>query len=369
MEQSNESILELKNISKNFDNFAAISSVNLSIFKGEFITLLGPSGSGKTTLLQMIAGFTQPTEGNIVLFGKDISSLPSNKRNMGFVFQDYALFPHMNVFQNIAYPLKVRKKSKAEIEKQVEETMDLVQLKDFRHRKPSELSGGQQQRVALARALVFKPNLILMDEPLGALDKKLRDYFQLEIKKIQSITGITIIFVTHDQEEALVMSDRIAVMNKSKLVQLDTPTQLYENPKNYFVADFIGENNFIKGIITKVLHEKIIVKIGKTGKMITVTNTCKDPKINQPIYISIRPKKIKITKKEYNHQMKNCTSLVGRIKSKVYLGDHFKYIVKVKDMNETFHLTVVTQYNDNWSTGEDVTVHLENDQLQILERK
>ncbi len=237
--------LELKSLTKRFGSFVAAADVNLEIQRGEFLTLLGPSGSGKTTLLMMIAGFHDSSEGDILLDGKSIARVPPEKRNFGMVFQGYALFPHMTVRQNIAYPLEVRKRPSSEIEKRVNEMLDLVQLQDFGHRLPAQLSGGQQQRVALARALSFAPPVLLLDEPLGALDKKLRIEVQAQLKDIHRRVGTTFIYVTHDQEEALSMSDRIVIMQKGRIEQVGTPEDLYQKPRTAFAASFLGKSNFL----------------------------------------------------------------------------------------------------------------------------
>lgn len=237
--------LTLSGLTKRFGNFVAVDNVDLDIHRGEFLTLLGPSGSGKTTLLMMIAGFLEITEGDILLDDASIRDVPADKRNFGMVFQGYALFPHMTVRQNIAYPLDVRKRPKAEIETRVDEMLDLVQLQEFGHRKPGQLSGGQQQRVALARALCFAPPVLLLDEPLGALDKKLRVEVQDQLKEIHRRVGTTFIYVTHDQEEALSMSDRIVIMQEGRIEQLGTPTELYEKPRTRFAAGFLGKSNFL----------------------------------------------------------------------------------------------------------------------------
>lgn len=365
MIQNKLPILELENVSKMYGDFHAVTSVNLTVYPGEFVTLLGPSGSGKTTILQMIAGFVRPSEGRIKLEGKDISNTPPNKRNLGFVFQDYALFPHMNVFQNIAYPLKIRRKSKEEIKQSVEKMLELVQLSDFAHRKPSELSGGQQQRVALARALVFEPTLILMDEPLGALDKKLREHVQMEIKRIQEITGVTIIFVTHDQEEALVMSDRIAVLNKSYLVQIGSPQELYETPVNYFVADFIGQNNFLKGTVTKIENGKMTVNLNQNNRML-LEHDNEDIRINQSVYVSIRPEKLRLVQAEGTEANSGQNGLTGEIDKVVYLGDSLKYSIKIENENEPLYLSVVTNNQIVFSKGQRVMVTWASDQVNVL---
>ncbi|WP_414473907.1 ABC transporter ATP-binding protein [Microvirga sp. M2] len=243
--------IEIRNINKFYGSAQALFDVSLSVRKGEFVTLLGPSGSGKTTLLKIIAGFEPVSSGSITMGGADVTALPPEKRNFGLVFQGYALFPHMSVYDNIAYPLKVRRLSRGEIDARVEAMLDLVQLGRFSNRRPSELSGGQQQRVALARALVFKPDLLLLDEPMSALDKKLRIDLQEELRDIHRTLGTTFINVTHDQEEAMHMSDRIAVMNHGRISQYDTSFNLYRRPNSRFVADFIGKSNIFSGAISR----------------------------------------------------------------------------------------------------------------------
>ncbi|MEQ9258676.1 MAG: ABC transporter ATP-binding protein [Roseovarius sp.] len=237
--------LTLTGLTKRFGTFVAVDDIDLEIRRGEFLTLLGPSGSGKTTLLMMIAGFLDITQGDILLDGASIRDIPADKRNFGMVFQGYALFPHMTVRQNVGYALDVRGRPKAEISARVDEMLELVQLQDFGHRKPGQLSGGQQQRVALARALCFAPPVLLLDEPLGALDKKLRVEVQNQLKDIHKRIGTTFIYVTHDQEEALSMSDRIVIMQQGRIEQLGTPTELYERPRTRFAAGFLGKSNFL----------------------------------------------------------------------------------------------------------------------------
>ena len=246
-----ENIIELKHITKNFDdNFTAVDDFNLEVQRGEFVTFLGPSGCGKTTTLRMIAGFEMPTEGEILLNGKDISKLPPNKRPINTVFQRYALFPHLNIYDNIAFGLKLKKLPKAEIEKKVKKALEMVDLEGFEDRRVQTLSGGQQQRIAIARSLVNEPEILLLDEPLGALDLKMRKEMQLELKEMHERLGITFIYVTHDQEEALTMSDKIVVMSEGRIQQIGTPEDIYNEPKNAFVADFIGESNIFNGIMT-----------------------------------------------------------------------------------------------------------------------
>ncbi len=240
--------LVLSQVSKRYGTFDALKKVDLSIRSGEFVTLLGPSGSGKSTLLKIIAGMTQSTTGQVVIDGRDATNMPSRKRDLGMVFQNYALIPHMTVFENVAFPLRVRRMSNAEIGRKVAEALDIVQLNHFADRRPAALSGGQQQRVSIARAIVYGPSLVLMDEPLGALDKKLREQLQVEIRQLHKSLGITILYVTHDQQEAMSMSDRIVLMNEGDIEQIAAPQELYFAPRTRFAADFIGDSNFMDGV-------------------------------------------------------------------------------------------------------------------------
>ncbi|MFM7531763.1 MAG: ABC transporter ATP-binding protein, partial [Rubrivivax sp.] len=258
----NTPLVQLRGVQKSYDGSTlVVRSLDLDIREGEFLTMLGPSGSGKTTTLMMLAGFESPTHGEIVLDGKPIHRLAPEARNIGMVFQSYALFPHMTVAENIAFPLSVRKVAREEAARRVTEVLAMVGLKGFEDRRPAQLSGGQQQRVAVARALVFEPRLVLMDEPLSALDKQLREQMQYEIKRLQRRLGVTVVYVTHDQTEALTMSDRVAVFNAGVVQQLDTPERLYEQPANAFVAGFIGENNRLAGTVTEREGERCTVRL------------------------------------------------------------------------------------------------------------
>lgn len=271
--------LSLTGLTKRFGDFVAVNDIDLEIQRGEFLTLLGPSGSGKTTLLMMIAGFLDTSAGDILLDGASIRDVPAEKRNFGMVFQGYALFPHMTARQNISYPLEVRKRSKAEITARVDEMLDLVQLTEFGHRKPGQLSGGQQQRVALARALCFSPPVLLLDEPLGALDKKLRVEVQDQLKDIHRRVGTTFIYVTHDQEEALSMSDRIVIMQEGQIEQVGTPSELYECPRTRFAAGFLGKSNFLTrddGTYALRPGKIDIAPTGLGGGSVQLTGTIRD---------------------------------------------------------------------------------------------
>jgi putative spermidine/putrescine transport system ATP-binding protein len=271
-------IVSIKGLSRSFGDVRAVAGVDLDIYEGEFITLLGPSGSGKTTVLRMIAGFEKPDSGTIQLAGKDVSQLPPYERDVNTVFQDYALFPHMNVISNIEYGLKVKGVAKDECSARALEALKQVRLEGYGERKPSQLSGGQRQRVALARALVNRPSVLLLDEPLGALDLKLREQMQIELKELQREVGITFIFVTHDQEEALTMSDRIAVFNNGRIEQLGTPREIYENPVSSFVSEFVGQTNkiVIDGSRVNIRPESVSVSKSKSSGNRSLEGTLRD---------------------------------------------------------------------------------------------
>jgi len=315
--------LKLHTVVKLFGEVLAVDNVSLTIKHGEFLTLLGPSGSGKTTTLNMIAGFEIPTSGQILLEGRDITTVPPNNRGIGMVFQNYALFPHMTVFDNIAFPLKMRKMSGKEIRTRVKTALQLVQLPGFEKRYPNQLSGGQQQRIALARALVFQPPILLMDEPLGALDKKLRDHMRLEIKHLQESLRITVIYVTHDQEEALTMSDRIAIMNEGAIIQLGTPMELYESPESLFVADFIGESNFLEGRVAETDGNRTAVETKQGLKMWVERG--KGLQSGREITVAIRPEKIQILPDGAEEPLDIVNRFPGRVEEVVYVGEASVY--------------------------------------------
>jgi putative spermidine/putrescine transport system ATP-binding protein len=317
--------IEFHSVSRHFGDVKAVDNVSLTIGDGEFFTLLGPSGSGKTTCLRMIAGFEHPSAGQIKLYGRDVTHLPPYEREVNTVFQDYALFPHMTVGENIAYGLMIKKVPKAERERQTAEMLELVRLPGLQNRKPSQLSGGQQQRVALARALINQPRVLLLDEPLGALDLKLRQQMQVELKAIQNEVGITFIFVTHDQEEALTMSDRIAVFNQGKIEQIGSPANLYEHPATRFVATFVGVSNVLSGETA----------VSLTGSAQT---------------FSVRPEKIRLVDVdgeggETAVHPAHCTA-IGRVQEVVYLGMNTRYLVHLDDGSE---IAVVAQNLDTTS--------------------
>jgi spermidine/putrescine transport system ATP-binding protein len=320
-------LLEIRNVVKQFDDFTAVNNVSLSVEAGEFFTLLGPSGCGKTTLLRMLAGFEQPDSGQILLDGKDMSQVPPEKRPVHTVFQNYALFPHMTVRENVAFPLKMAGWAKDKIDAQVDELLEDVRLTRFGKRYPHEMSGGQRQRVAIARALVDRPRLLLLDEPLSALDAKLREEMQLELINLQKEIGITFVYVTHDQGEALALSHRIAVMSNGQVEQLDIPENIYGNPKNRFVADFIGQCNVLEGRVKSVDSDTMTVDIKGCGEVKTLAVA--GVKAGQQGWLALRPEKIKLDKELPD--LPDEAYFKGRIHDCLYMGDVTIYIVEVAD--------------------------------------
>jgi putative spermidine/putrescine transport system ATP-binding protein len=310
--------IRFDSVTKNYGALCVVDKLNLDIEKGEFVSLLGPSGSGKTTLLMMLAGFESATSGKILVDGLRINDVPSHKRDMGVVFQNYALFPHMTVGANIAFPLQMRGISKSETAQRVKRALDMVQLGQYAERKPSQLSGGQQQRIALARALVFEPSVVLMDEPLGALDKQLREQMQLDIRSLHQRLGLTIVFVTHDQGEALTMSDRIAVFNKGKIEQIGTPRAIYDQPESRFVAEFIGETNLLEGNVSDVSSDRIAVRL-KSGQMIFAAKHF-DISPGQAVLVSVRPERMGLSTTEIS----GSNLINAKVKDCVYQGDHLR---------------------------------------------
>lgn len=306
--------LELSTLTKRHGKFLAVDSLNLDLASGEFLTLLGPSGSGKTTTLMMVAGFTTPSSGDLFLNGNSIASLAPEQRNIGVVFQNYALFPHMSVADNVAFPLKMRKQPRSVIEDKVRVAMQLVRLEGLGERSPRQLSGGQQQRVAIARALVFDPDLLLMDEPLGALDKNLRGQMQFELKRLHRELGVTIMYVTHDQEEALTMSDRVALMNKGVIVQLGTAHELYEQPANRFVAEFIGESNLLEGRVDE--SGCFVTEGGARFPVVADAGL----RVGEQGFLAVRPEKFSLTRESSADQC-----ITGRVSEHVYVGDFTRY--------------------------------------------
>ena len=341
-----DNIIELRHISKVYsDNgFKAVDDFNLEVKRGEFVTFLGPSGCGKTTTLRMIAGFEMPTSGEILLNGEDISQLPANKRPINTVFQRYALFPHMNIYDNIAFGLKLKKLPKEEIRKKVKRVLDIVDLEGFENRKISTLSGGQQQRIAIARALVNEPEILMLDEPLGALDLKMRQEMQIELKHMHDELGITFIYVTHDQEEALTMSDKIVVLSEGRIQQIGTPEDIYNEPQNAFVADFIGESNIFKGIMTG--HMKVRFCGGEFIGMDDVPE-------GTLVDVVVRPEDVIITKPEDG-------IIEGEVVSVIFKGMHYEVTV------ESGKYEMVIRTTKCYSVGERIGMKLEPDGIHIM---
>ncbi len=325
-----DAFVEFERVQKSYDGEnLVVKDLNLTMPKGEFLTMLGPSGSGKTTCLMMLAGFETATHGDIRLGGTSINNIPPHKRGIGMVFQNYALFPHMTIAENLSFPLEVRKIGKSEREAKVKRALDMVEMGAFGGRRPSQLSGGQQQRVALARALVFEPELVLMDEPLGALDKQLREKMQFEITHLAHQLGITTVYVTHDQTEALTMSDRVAVFDDGRIQQIAPPDQLYESPENSFVAQFIGENNTLEGTVKEINNGIALVQLDD-GELID----CKPVNVSRPgerTRVSIRPERV-----EYNRErlQEGVHTLKAEVLEFIYMGDIFRTRLRVAGNDE-----------------------------------
>jgi putative spermidine/putrescine transport system ATP-binding protein len=350
----NDAFVEFERVQKSYDGETlVVKDLNLTVPRGEFLTMLGPSGSGKTTCLMMLAGFETATHGDIRLDGVSINNIPPHKRGIGMVFQNYALFPHMTIAENLSFPLEVRKIGKDEREKKVKRALDMVEMGNFGGRRPSQLSGGQQQRVALARALVFEPELVLMDEPLGALDKQLREKMQFEITHLAHNLGITTVYVTHDQTEALTMSDRVAVFDDGRIQQIDPPDILYEEPKNSFVAQFIGENNTLHGTIKEINGDVALVQLDD-GELID----CKPvnvSKVGERTQVSIRPERVEFNK---NRLQPGAHTLKAEVLEFIYMGDIFRtrlrvagnddFIVKTRNAPDQKRLAPGEQLEIGW---------------------
>ncbi len=341
-------IIELKNITKSFDGVPVLQNVNLDIYDNEFITLLGPSGCGKTTMLRLIGGFETPDEGDIVFLGNKINDVPPYKRNVNTVFQKYALFPHLNVFENVAFPLREKKVPKEEIQAKVTEMLSLVALKGFENRSVTRLSGGQQQRVAIARALVAHPQVLLLDEPLGALDLKLRKEMQIELKRIQQSLEITFIYVTHDQEEALTMSDMVVVMKGGNIQQIGTPQDIYNEPNNAFVADFIGESNIIDGVMLRDFRVEF------AGQEFTCVDKGFAPK--EFVQVVVRPEDIQIVPAIQGQ-------LTGVVENVIFKGVHYEMHVRQAGFEWMIHSTQAAQ------VGELIGMNIGPDEIHIMKKE
>ena len=346
LDETNKAFVRFDRVQKSYDGESlVVKDLNLDIPKGEFLTMLGPSGSGKTTCLMMLAGFETATHGEILLDGVSINNIPPHKRGIGMVFQNYALFPHMTVAENLSFPLEVRNMGKSEREAKVKRALDMVEMGDFGGRRPEQLSGGQQQRIALERALVFEPELVLMDEPLGALDKQLREKMQFEITRLAHNLGITVVYVTHDQTEALTMSDRVAVFNDGVIQQIDAPDVLYEQPKNSFVAQFIGENNTLEGVIEDIKDGVALVKLDN-GDVIDAKPVNVSAK-GERTRVSIRPERVEFRK---DRLKEGAHLLNAEVLEVIYMGDilrtrlnvagNTEFIVKTRNAPDQTRLTV-----------------------------
>jgi iron(III) transport system ATP-binding protein len=353
--------LTLENLTKifpargNIGEVVAVEDVNLEIQKGELVTLLGPSGCGKTTTLRMLAGFEFPTSGRIFLDGQEINSQPPHKRDMSMVFQSYALFPHLTVFENIAYGLNVQRLSKKTIAERVDRALDLVRLKGYGDRAPGQLSGGQQQRVALARALVMEPKVLLMDEPLSNLDAKLREEMRTEIRRIQKTLNITSVYVTHDQIEAMTLSDRIVVMNEGLIEQIGSPVEVYRYPNSRFVANFIGRANFIDGVVLAQQNSTLTVK--SLGESVTLSNIKREFREGEAVTLIVRPEMI---------QIKRMGGIFpGVVRQAVYLGDVIEYAVEVAGVS-ILGVEADPHVTEIFPEGERVTVGFAEDRIQVL---
>jgi spermidine/putrescine transport system ATP-binding protein len=356
--------VELHNIIKRFDKTVAVHDVSLQINAGEFITLLGPSGCGKTTLLRIIAGFEKPDSGRVILCGEEVTDVPPYRRNVTTVFQQYALFPHLSVFQNIAFGLERRRLNRETIKQRGAEALDMVRLTGLDERKPNELSGGQQQRVALARALVLQPKVLLLDEPLAALDLKLRKQMQAELKSLQRRLGISFVFVTHDQEEALTMSDRVVVMNGGRIEQLGLPQEIYERPRSEFVAAFIGDSNIIEGTVES--SDERFITVQSSGSNFSIPGN--SVVVGEKVKIMVRPEKIKLS--QYSESAVANGNLSGKVESAMYLGESTQW--KVVLIGGQI-ITVLEQNHDSSAAiesriGQAVTLSWEPDSAVLLQQ-
>lgn len=360
LSSENSAFVVFDHVQKSYDGeILVVKDLNLQIGKGEFLTMLGPSGSGKTTCLMMLAGFETATHGEILLDNKPINNIPPHKRGIGMVFQNYALFPHMTVAENLAFPLEVRGLSKSEREEKVKKALDMVQMGQFGGRRPAQLSGGQQQRIALARALVFEPELVLMDEPLGALDKQLREHMQYEIKHIHERLGVTVVYVTHDQSEALTMSDRIAVFEDGRIQQLASPADLYERPDNTFVAQFIGENNQLRANVDAIDGDVATVSFadGSVAKALAVNIGEGDTET----LLSLRPERVSL------HDTGSGNNTQGKVLELIYLGDHIRCRIDVLG-NDNFIVKVPNAAgHEHLKVGEDVTISWQTEDCRALD--
>ncbi|ATA23895.1 spermidine/putrescine ABC transporter ATP-binding protein [Brenneria goodwinii] len=355
--------VSFKNIQKTYDgDRLVVKNLNLDIKEGEFLTLLGPSGSGKTTSLMMLAGFETPTQGEIFLHDTPLHNLPPHQRGIGMVFQNYALFPHMTVAENLAFPLSIRRLSKVDIKEKVDRVLDRVKLTNLADRYPAQMSGGQQQRVALARALVFEPKLVLMDEPLGALDKQLREHMQLEIKELHESLELTVVYVTHDQSEAMTMSNRVAVFNDGIIQQMDSPSNIYEKPENAFVAQFIGENNTL--IATQTGSEGNFYRASLDDGTQLQALKVRPSSPGKKITLCIRPERIRINAENTGADVQK---VKARIQQFIYLGDHVRMMTEVAGQPQFMVKLPASEIQPDWKAGSEVTLSWHPEHLRALD--
>ena len=357
--------VRLEDLAKAYDAIGAVNGVSLQVGAGEFLSLLGPSGSGKTTLLMMVAGFERPSAGRILIGNQEVTQVPPNRRGIGMVFQSYALFPHMTVAQNVAFPLKMRRLPRQEVARRVQSALALVRLEREAERVPRQLSGGQQQRVAVARALVFEPPVLLMDEPLGALDRKLREQMQIEIRSIQQRIGVTVIYVTHDQEEALTLSDRVAVINEGRLVQIGTPVELYQAPATPFVADFIGKMNFLDGEYVGRDNGDYRVRLarGATLRVPQTWDAAAPLHDRAPVRIAIRPERLRLVPAGEGGP----EALAGRVDAAIFVGSFRLFLVAVPGREgRPLHIQLPAAAGPVIEQGDSVDVVLEREAMRLF---
>ncbi|MFP1721596.1 ABC transporter ATP-binding protein [Lonsdalea quercina] len=358
-----KNFVSFKNIQKTYDgDRLVVKNLNLDIQEGEFLTMLGPSGSGKTTSLMMLAGFETPTQGEILLRDTPLHNQPAHQRGIGMVFQNYALFPHMTVAENLAFPLSIRRLNRSDIKEKVDRVLDRVKLTTLADRYPAQMSGGQQQRVALARALVFEPRLVLMDEPLGALDKQLREHMQLEIKELHRALELTVVYVTHDQSEAMTMSDRVAVFNDGIIQQMDSPNDIYERPQNAFVAQFIGENNTLIGTQSGSDGDYYNVTLGDGTVLKALKVRPSSP--GKTVSLCIRPERVKINAE---HLQPGGQQVNARISQFIYLGDHVRIMTDVAGQSQFMVKLPASDVDPSWKVGTGVKLSWMPENLRALD--
>jgi putative spermidine/putrescine transport system ATP-binding protein/spermidine/putrescine transport system ATP-binding protein len=358
-------MVQFKGVMKRFGNVLAVEKIDLDISEGSLVTLLGPSGCGKTTLLRMIAGLEEPTEGDICVKGQRINDVPIHKRNLGMIFQNYALFPHKTIFDNVAFGLKYRSVAKEEVEKRVLKALEMVRLPGVEKRYPSQLSGGQQQRIALARAIVIEPDVLLMDEPLSALDENLREEMRREIDNIQRLLGVTTIFVTHDQREALSMSDKIVVMKGGRKLQEGPPEEVYNDPVNHFVADFLGHSNFLSGSVSGVAGDRVTVQLSDDARIGAISSG--SWQVGEPVEVVVRAQRFRIETPETYAPEADDNVFEGRIVDRSYMGGEVRYFVELSDGSQLHVISMVR--GRTFRTGQKVVLRAAHRHCRLLKKE